>query len=448
MPSSIDSDFYSPYSSSGHVTPSTQQQQQPQTTRFYATDYLKKKRSVSGNSTLIQQSNNSVGGSATSIITTKTDGVVSSGGGENYGFQNQETSVLQQQKSSSLTLPGAGTHGGMGLRNRRGSNTSSAQGNVINTRKYIREVYGPFLCTLLLISAFLVILGGALMLAGFYVPPVSINHVEGTPHHSNLKQHNMKSHQEHYTGQVLVNAASESVQKARSHNKALNGLRISGVCMLAIGLIGLTILVLTPIVCLRRTEYSLLPDSDDFCRPRSSFSSASGLPDDMFTFSVVKQHIQPKKKKKRSGTGEGIITASIQSTANNIKRTSRTSSKQRSQQHQQHYDKGFLSPELNRGPIFVSDDNFKIRNSSGGKIHHHYTNNDDEDIAGKPNTGRNRSSSFEIRLSPRRSSQQQNRSSRNPWHCSRYSLSGGKLTPDILLTRSGPVKAGSFHSLR
>ena len=438
MPSSIESDFFSPCSSSGHVTPSKQ------TTRFYATDYLQKKRSASGNNTLLQQSNSSLGGSATSIKATKNADDAIRDEGESCGFQSQETASLQQT-SSSLKLPGTMTSGDVGLRNRRGSNVSSLHGNVINTRKYIREVYGPFLCTLLLISAFLVILGGALMLAGFYVPPVTISHIQRAPHHSNNKQQNLK--QETYSGQV--NAASESVHKARSHNNALNGLRISGVSMLAIGLIGLTILVLTPIVCLRRTEYSLLPDSDDFCRPRSSFSSASGLPDDMFTFSVVKQHIQPKKKKKKSGSENGISTGSLYSVSGNSnKRTNRTSSKQRSQQHQQHYDKGFLSPELNRGPIFVSDDNFKIRNSSGSKVHHHHTNNDHEDTAGKPNLGRNRSSSFEIRLSPRRSSQQQIRSSRNPWQHSRYSLSGGKLTPDILLTRSGPVKAGSFHSLR
>ena len=364
--------------------------------------------------------------------TLKKNSVITTATGDNHGFQQQEA-LQQQHRNSSLKLPDVGESGGVGLRNRRGSNTSSICGSVINTRKYIREVYGPFLCSLLLISAFLVIIGGVLMLAGFYVPPLIIDNLQ-QPEQQQPEQQQQQQQQQQHSVQNQRMKTKASFERAQNRNQALNGLRISGVTMLTIGIIGLTVLVLTPIVCLRRTEYALLPDSDDFRCPRSSFSSASGLPDDIFTFSVVKQHIQPKKKKKSGGGSGGSAPAG------NIKRISRLLSKQRTQQHQQRYDKGFLSPELNRGPIFVSDGNFNVRDSSGNRIHR------DGKTPDKSNGGRNRSSSFEIRLSPRHSSQQHH--SRSPWHHPRHSLSGGKPNPDILLTRSGPVKAGSFHSLR
>uniref|UniRef100_A0A7M6DQN8 Uncharacterized protein n=1 Tax=Clytia hemisphaerica TaxID=252671 RepID=A0A7M6DQN8_9CNID len=335
MASSLESE----HSFSSTHTPNSPLKQK-QTTRFYSAEYLKKKSSS----------------------------------GQLFQNEHTERQTFKETKNS-LKLPGYQTQK-LG-EPRRCSNASSTTGNIINTRKYIREQYGPFLCSLLLISAFLVILGGGLMLAGFYVPALELERLQDD------------------TNSMKMIA----LQKAEQHNKTLNRLRISGVSLLSIGLIGLTILFLTPIVCLRRTEYTLLPDAEHL-GPRSSFSSASGLPDDMFTFSVVKQHIQPKKQ-----TPGG----------SNKSRNSRSGRHQKSG-----YDKGFLSPELNRGPIFVSDDNYKPRSYSS--------------------KNRNRSSSFESRLSPRYSPH-------NPWNKPRYSISG-TLTPDIMLTRSGAVKAGSFHSLR
>ena len=485
MPSSVDeSDFYSPcYSTSGEVTPTNQQQSQhPQhqatTTRFYSADYLKKKSNSSIVSVAATGSRNSRR-SNINISDNKSKKKASSEiNHSTLSLDDTNHGIFSLSSQNSLLIPADKTASGTSkslLRNRRSSNVSSngtATHHVINTRKYIREVYGPFLCSLLLISALLVILGGALMLAGFYVQPVKVNlrrtELErkiGRPVNGNNIEEAVKA---------------LAIEKARTHNRTLNGLRISGVSMLAVGIIGLTILVLIPVVCLRRTEYALLPtEHEDFKNyPRSSFSSASGLPDEMFTFSVVKQRIQPAKKqskKKSSGCGGASSTASI---SKRSPRNSRNSSRQRQQQ-----EKRYLSPELNRGPIFVSGENpntrtkqdpprTSIKSSASRENIDGILNKNSTAVTGiytvdqfsgkpsvEPNSGRYRSSSFEIRLSspnhspPSSSSFRNgnlgNKHSRNPsWHHSRYSLTGGKLTPDILLTRSSPVKAGSFHSLR
>lgn len=254
----------------------------------------------------------------------------------------------------------------------------------INPRQYFREVYGPFLCTLLLTSAFLVVLGSALMLAGYYVPRLSFKE---------LIADNKVNH-------------FEAIKAVEEHNATLSGLRIAGVVLLVVGAVGLCVLFLAPTVCLQRTEYSLLPDTEGV-KPRSSFSStASGLPEDLFTFSVVKQHIQPRKP------GGGKTTRSTH-------------------QHRANYDKGFLSPELNRGPIFVSDESFKLRQLDGDDVESRF-----------------RSSSCEAR-GTRLSPQPPYRHKRSS---SLFRIGGGmginhhenlSTEPKKLIS----VKAGSFHSL-
>ena len=131
MASSLESE----HSFSSAHTPNSPLKQK-QTTRFYGPEYLKKKSSS----------------------------------GQLFQNENAGRQTFKETKSS-LKLPGyqAQKFG----QPRRCSNASSTTGNIINPRKYIREQYGPFLCSLLLISAFLVILGGGLMLAGFMCPPLS-----------------------------------------------------------------------------------------------------------------------------------------------------------------------------------------------------------------------------------------------------------------------------------
>lgn len=245
--------------------------------------------------------------------------------------------------------------------------TSRKTNSIINPRQYFREAYGPFLCTLLIASVMLVVLGSVLALSGYYAPRLS-----------------MKDNVGKTVNQV------QAINIINQHNEMLNALRITGLVLLVMGTIGIGILFIAPMICLRRTEYTLLPDDEDMIRARSSFSSThSGLPEDMFTFSVVKQHIQPGEQKTKAS---------------------------RAAQHRANYNKGFLSPELNRGPIFVSDENFKL----------------------KDRDGRFRSSSFDARLSPQ------------PPYRQKRSLSGHNiarnLTPEM--KRLIPVKAGSFHSIR
>lgn len=298
---------------------------------------------------------------------------------------NPKTGMIESKGSSSLRLPKE-KHKQYTSPLSPSSSLSSITGNIINTRKHIRDVYGPFLCSILCASTFMVIVGSALTLSGFYVPVLPLEHLKSN-----------------------IGGVDEEYRRAQIRNSTLAGLRISGVVLLVIGLIGIIILFLTPVICLRRTEYTLLP-SDDTVRTHSSFSSASGLPDDMFTFSVVKQQIQPKKHASPSGkAGSKGLRTSVK--------------------HRPHYDKGFLSPELNRGPIFVSDG--------------------DRDLHSKDNRKhRNRSSSFDSRLTATtRYSPQLFITSKHHQERPRYSIPG-ILTPDHPLSSSGPIKAGSFHSLR
>jgi hypothetical protein len=356
----------SPFRQSGPLRQSSPHEQKS-TTRFYRTEYVKEKLS---------------------------SGVIKA------NLKNTSADGMVESKSSCLRLPER-KHKQYTSLISPSSSVSSISGNVINTRKYIREVYGPFLCSLLFASAFMVIVGGALTLSGFYVPVLPLEHLGTDVVNLENKKH-----------PTLVDVSA--FRKAQIHNNTLTGLRISGVVLLVIGLIGIIILLLTPIVCLRRTEYALLPP-DETTRPHSSFSSASGLPDDMFTFSVVKQHIQPKKQAAASGkAGRGLRSSSA---------------KQRA-----HYDKGFLSPEMNRGPIFVSDRSCNLHQNVDGK---------DSRKHRKP-----RASSFDSRLAATRYSPQLSVTSEHHHRRSpRYSIPG-QLTPDYPLASLGPIKAGSFHSLR
>ena len=252
------------------------------------------------------------------------------------------------------------------------SSADTVANDILSPHEYFREVYGPILCSLLVTSALAIILGSGLALAGYYVPQIN---------EQKLLSHNMLD--------------IEAIKKAESYNNNLHSLRIAGIVLLAIGGVAMAVLLLIPFICLQRSEYSLLPTEDDTTTLLSAPTPkpiVPKTPDADYSFSVVKQHIQPRKQPLKSS--------------------------KRLHHHRSDYDKGFLSPELHRGPIFVSDDSCKIGDQR-----------------------RNRSSSFDSRLSPRHT-----RRIRHEDECRRHEDESRKsLSPDHKRTLS---KAGSFHSLK
>lgn len=260
----------------------------------------------------------------------------------------------------------------------------SIEGTLANPREYFREVYGPFLCMLLVTSALTFVSGAALSLAGYYVPPVSIKHYNST-----------------------LSLESESMDRAKvdQYTNTLHTLRIGGIILLGIGGISMAALILTPFICLRRSTYSPLHSANEMSASISpplftqrkitnSRAKSSLACEPNFSYSITKQHVQPRSHAK-SHRGR---------TNNNEKRCS--------------YDQGFLSPELNRGPIFVSDETTRLESSTR--------------LNG---TFRTRSSSCCTRLSPE---------VKHGYRKSSFNIS------DIvnLESKATIVKAGSFHSLR
>ena len=244
----------------------------------------------------------------------------------------------------------------------------SIQGTLANPKEYFREVYGPFLCTLLLTSAFTFISGAALSLAGYYVPTITVKQLLS----SNITE-------------------TAALNKVHEYTNTLHTLRIGGIILLGIGGASMAALILTPFICLRRSAYSPLhtakeisPAVSPAVRSHRQIKS-SRYTEPNFSCSITKQHVQPR---------------------------SQTKSQRRMNQHRSSYDQGFLSPELNRGPIFVSDETSRISDRM-----------------------RTRSSSCGTRLSP---------DSHSEHRKSSYNIS------DIVNNenRGRLIKTGSFHSLR
>jgi len=250
-----------------------------------------------------------------------------------------------------------------------GSTESIAIEKYEKPEENFRKSFGPFLCILLLTSLFTIILGTTLLLAGYYVPRLTIQSVK--------------------PNEV---PKPDDMLKVINYNTRLKNLRTAGITLLATGIFGLVLLFLTPTICLHggKCAKSERCGSISFSRSLTPITciptyNRSVALSDKSGFSVIRQHIQPKKQK------------------------------QQYRKIKQNYDKGFLSPELNRGPIFVSDTSHSLSDR---------INSDDE-------TPRNRSQS-EIQLSP--NIIQKERTS-----------SFDTLRSE---SRGTPVKAGSFYSLQ
>lgn len=244
--------------------------------------------------------------------------------------------------------------------NKHSKSPSCGQITLLNPRQYFREVYGPFLCTLLVTSVLTIILGASLALAGYYVPRLTID---------SLMEDKITE--------------EEAIVTVLAHDKTIHSLRVAGVVLLTVGGIGLFVLILTPLIFLHRSDYQALPSSTPTSQARvTNNNKLSNRTDPKLHYTVIKQHIQPRKQSRPS--------------------------KKFHHHHRPSYDQGFLSPELNRGPIFVSDETRRIGDRKQGRF--------DIDVKLKSDMlERSRSASY---------------------------TKG--LEPDFTRT---PVKAGSFHCL-
>lgn len=171
--------------------------------------------------------------------------------------------------------------------------------------KHFRNVYGRYLCILLVVAVLTIVTGTTLLLSGIY------SKVES---------------------EISIQSKSRNSSKIDKYNKELiylRKLRISGVALLAVGAFCLILLIVTPIVCLGKSErHEIAEKSVIPCTSKAKESIV--IPkrySPNFHYTVSKYNIQPKAK-----------------TPKHYRRL-----------HDSGYDRGYLSPELNRGPIFVSD---------------------------------------------------------------------------------------------
>ena len=186
--------------------------------------------------------------------------------------------------------------------------------------KHFRTVYGQYLCILLVVAVLAIVTGTTLLLSGIY------SKVETEISMQNESRNSSK------------------IDKYNKEHTLLRKLQISGVALLAVGAFCLILLIVTPIVCLRKSErHEIVEKSAIPCTSKAKESII--IPkrySPNFHYTISKYNIQPKAK-----------------TPKHYRRL-----------HDSGYDRGYLSPELNRGPIFVSDhlgrmsDDRRIRSAS------------------------------------------------------------------------------------